>query len=725
MSGPEEPGPEPEPLCVICGQSHPPEENHFYSYTEEVDDDLICHVCLQALLDPLDTPCGHTYCALCLTNFLLERDFCPVDRKPLVLQSCRRASVLVHKLLDKLPVTCPFTEHCSQVLQRCQLQRHFQTSCKGASHYGLTKDRKRRSQDSSQDDGCQDGGGAARPGGPLGPDTAGRPTGEPGLDNPAYVPAPDDGPAAGGAPGPDRGDRSRSFHFERSAFRSRSFKRIHRALSILRRTKSGSAVASPTRPENPRAPEEAFPRLHHLIPAGEITSIKISRAHPGESLAIRVVGGRETPLAHIIVQHIYRHGVVARDGRLLPGDMILKVDGLDIGHVPHHYALALLRRPGHALRLTVLRERRLRPSGGPAPDAPGPPRGSFHLALDRHGPGERLGVKLASGPDGTGVYVAGLLEGGLAARDGQLRENDRLLAVNGRDLRHGGAEAAAQLIQASEKQVHLVVSRQAWGPAPLQEAHWTPVGRLPPPPAAPEDAAPRGASCHEKVVSVHKEPDEPLGMTVAGGAGGPPPPEWDLPLYVLSVEPGGLVARDGRIKTGDVLLSVNGTDLTGVSRGEAVALLKSTASLVVLRVLEVRGHEPPEAGGDGRTPSDDPPSPADNGERGPTWVMWLELPWYLSSCRDVSLRRTPPASLGFSLVGGDDEELGGNKPFFIKSLVEGTPAYNDGRIRCGDILLAVNGQPTAGLTHARLTRMLKGLKGRVTLTLVSWPGTFL
>ena len=27
------------------------------------------------------------------------------------------------------------------------------------------------------------------------------------------------------------------------------------------------------------------------------------------------------------------------------------------------------------------------------------------------------------------------------------------------------------------------------------------------------------------------------------------------------------------------------------------------------------------------------------------------------------------------------EEYNGNKPFFIKSIVEGTPAYNDGRIR--------------------------------------------
>lgn len=68
-----------------------------------------------------------------------------------------------------------------------------------------------------------------------------------------------------------------------------------------------------------------FPRLYHLIPDGEITCIKINRTDPHENLAIRIVGGSETPLVHIIIQHIYRDGVIARDGRLLPGDMILKV----------------------------------------------------------------------------------------------------------------------------------------------------------------------------------------------------------------------------------------------------------------------------------------------------------------------------------------------------------------------------------------------------------------
>nr|XP_005555349.1 E3 ubiquitin-protein ligase LNX isoform X2 [Macaca fascicularis] len=675
---------DPEALCAVCGQAHSLEENHFYSYPEDVDDDLICHICLQALLDPLDTPCGHTYCTLCLTNFLVEKDFCPMDRKSLVLQHCKKSSILVNKLLNKLLVTCPFREHCAQVLQRCDLEHHFQTSCKGASHYGLTKDRKRRSQD-----GCPDGCASLTAMAPS-PEvsaaaTISLMTDEPGLDNPAYVSSAEDGQPAVSPVDSGRSNRTRARPFERSTIRSRSFKKINRALSVLRRTKSGSAVANHAdqgreNSENTTAPE-VFPRLYHLIPDGEITSIKINRVDPSESLSIRLVGGSETPLVHIIIQHIYRDGVIARDGRLLPGDIILKVNGMDISNVPHNYAVRLLRQPCQVLWLTVLREQKFRSrNNGQALDAYGSRDDSFHVILNKSSPEEQLGIKLVRKVDEPGVFIFNVLDGGVADRHGQLEENDRVLAINGHDLRYGSPESAAHLIQPLHPKI----------------------------------------TCHEKVVNIQKDPGESLGMTVAGGASHR---EWDLPIYVISVEPGGVISRDGRIKTGDILLNVDGVELTEVSRSEAVALLKRTSSSIVLKALEVKEYEPQE---DCSSPAalDSNHNMAPPSDWSPSWVMWLELPRCLYNCKDIILRRNTAGSLGFCIVGGY-EEYNGNKPFFIKSIVEGTPAYNDGRIRCGDILLAVNGRSTSGMIHACLARLLKELKGRITLTIVSWPGTFL
>ncbi|XP_004681532.1 PREDICTED: E3 ubiquitin-protein ligase LNX [Condylura cristata] len=525
-------------------------------------------------------------------------------------------------------------------------------------------------------------------------------------------------------------DSDQSRPFERSTVKSRSFKKINRALSVLRRTKSGSAVANQAdqgreNSEHTSSPE-VFPRLYHLIPDGEVTCIKINRVDPNESLSIRLVGGSETPLVHIIIQHIYRGGLIARDGQLLPGDIILKVNGMDISNVPHQYALRLLRQPCQVLRLTVLREQKFRSrNNGQTLDFHGPRDGSFHVILNKSSPEEQLGIKLVRKVDEHGVFIYNMLNGGVADRQGQLEENDRVLAINGHDLRNGSPESAAHLIQASERRVPLVVSRQVrlQSPCIFQEAGWS--GSSSPSPGQ-EDRSnivkpPHPTiTFHEKMVSVRKDPSESLGMTIAGGASHS---EWDLPIYVISVEPGGVISRDGRIKTGDILLNVNGVELTAVNRSEAVALLKSTCSSVVLKALEVKEHAPQE---DCSSPAalDSSHNMAPPGDWSPSWVMWLELPRYLYKCKDVILRRNTAGSLGFCIVGGY-EEYNGNKPFFIKSIVEGTPAYNDGRIRCGDILLAVNGKSTSGMIYACLARMLKELKGKITLTIVSWPGTFL
>ncbi|KAM5282050.1 E3 ubiquitin-protein ligase LNX isoform 3-T4 [Hipposideros larvatus] len=608
---------------------------------------------------------------------------------------------------------------------------HFLYSelCKGASHYGLTKDRKRRSQD-----GCPDGC-ASLTAMALSPEvsaaaTISLMTDEPGLDNPAYVATAEDGQPANSPSDFGRSNRTRARPFERSSIRSRSFKKINRALSVLRRTKSGNVVANQADQgrenfENTTAPA-VFPRLYHLIPDGEITSIRINRVDPNESLSIRLVGGSETPLVHIIIQYIYRDGVIARDGRLLPGDIILKVNGMDISNVPHNYALRLLQQPCQVLRLTILREQKFRSrTNGQALDTYGPRDDSFHVILNKSSPEEQLGIKLVRKVDEPGVFIFNVLDGGVADRHGQLEENDRVLAINGHDLRYGSPESAAHLIQASERRVHLIVSRQVHQQSPdiFQEAGWSSNGSRSPGPGDRSNTSKPlhpAVTCHEKVVSVRKDPSESLGMTVAGGASHR---EWDLPIYVISVEPGGVISRDGRIKTGDILLNVNGTELTEVSRSEAVALLKSTSSSVVLKALEVKQCEPQE---DSSSPTalDSNHNRAPPGDWSPSWVMWLKLPRYLYNCKDVILRRNTAGSLGFCIVGGY-EEYNGNKPFFIKSIVEGTPAYNDGRIRCGDILLAVNGRSTSGMIHACLARMLKELKGKITLTIVSWPGTFL
>lgn len=85
--------------------------------------------------------------------------------------------------------------------------------------------------------------------------------------------------------------------------------------------------------------------------------------------------------------------------------------------------------------------------------------------------------------------------------------------------------------------------------------------------------------------------------------------------------------------TGDVLLNINGIDLTNLSHSEAVAMLKASAAspAVVLKALEVQIME--EAA---QTSEEQPGALSENeydASWSPSWVMWLGLPRYQEHSR--------------------------------------------------------------------------------------------
>ncbi|XP_047578943.1 ligand of Numb protein X 2 isoform X6 [Lutra lutra] len=544
------------PLCFECGQQHWTRENHLYNYQNEVDDDLVCHICLQPLLQPLDTPCGHTFCCKCLKNFLQEKDFCPLDRKRLHFKLCKKSSILVHKLLDKLLVLCPFSSVCQDVMQRCDLEAHLKNRCPGASHRRLALER--RKTDKAQTEIENESGTTI-------------------IDLPGTLSLETDCSGTGTAP-----------------------------------TECSLTSASlPAWPEEPGLDNPAFEENTATdttqqpvsLPEGEITTIEIHRSNPYIQLGISIVGGNETPLINIVIQEVYRDGVIAKDGRLLAGDQILQASG-------------------ERVDLTIARLGKSQP-GNPVRDA-GAQSSSQHHA---------------------------------------------------QPLYHNRPSSHKDLTQC--------------------------------------------VTCQEKHITVKKEPHESLGMTVAGGRGSK---SGELPIFVTSVPPHGCLARDGRIKRGDILLNINGIDLTNLSHSEAVAMLKASAAspAVVLKALEVQIVE--EAA---QATEEQPGTFSENeydSSWSPSWVMWLGLPSALHSCHDIVLRRSYLGSWGFSIVGGYEENHT-NQPFFIKTIVLGTPAYYDGRLKCGDMIVAVNGLSTVGMSHSALVPMLKEQRNKVTLTVICWPGS--
>uniref|UniRef100_A0A8C3V973 LNX2 protein n=1 Tax=Catharus ustulatus TaxID=91951 RepID=A0A8C3V973_CATUS len=634
-------------LCCECGQAHPLLDNHLYNFQDEVDDELICHICLQPLLQPMDTPCGHTYCFKCLENFMQEYNFCPMDRKKLSFQQCHKSSLLVRNLLDKLLVLCPFKAECQQTMQRCELEAHLHNRCPGFKKYKSELQRKKNPISKGKED--------------------------PPAKGEANTPKDPEVPSGG---------------------------------SSLVAESSGAAVVSLGTAEpglvNPafEETEEAdLPQRTSLV--AETTTIEIHREDPEEELGMRIVGGKDTPLGNIVVQEVLRDSVIAADGRIAPGDHILEVNGVNISSVTHCQAVSFLRHPGPVVQLMVLQEKGF--SKAAQQECSSSAREVIHVTLVKRDRSEPLGIKLIRKTDEAGIFILDLLEGGLAAKNGKLSRNDRVLSINGQDLRQGTPEAAAQIIQVSS-----VMERLTVADGRANRAHQ---GKLHSPKSLSWKDLPQGYVSHEKTVAIKKEPKESLGITIGGGRDN----KNKLPIYVTSVQPIGCLFRDGRIKRGDVLLSINGIDLTHLNYYEAVSALKSNAAShsVTLKALEILSLNSPEASLDIR-------------EQGfswsPLWITWLGLPSYLHFCQDIVLSKGNLESWGFSIVGGFEESKG-NQPFFIKTIVPGTPAFRDRKLKCGDEIVAVNGVPAIGMSNSELIPMLKEQRNKVTLTVVSWPGS--
>uniref|UniRef100_A0A8C5N477 Ligand of Numb protein X 2-like n=1 Tax=Leptobrachium leishanense TaxID=445787 RepID=A0A8C5N477_9ANUR len=668
----------PPDLCSECGQPHLVNENHVYNFQDEVDDELVCHICLQPLLQPMDTPCGHTYCLRCLKDFLKEKDFCPMDRKKLYIHDCHRSSLLVRNLLDKLAVICPFMADCKHVMQRCELEPHLRNRCVGFKKYRGENESKRN---------------------PLS-------VGKEHHDAQTQVP------------------------------------RASGISDVLAESSLAAIVAlGTTEPGlvNPAFDEQDDDQPHRTSLVAETSNIDLHREDPEEELGMRIVGGRDTPLGNIVVQEVLKDSLVANDGKLTPGDHILEVNGINVSNVSHSQAITLLRQPCSVLHLTVLQEKGFsqRASNPDSNTAVGASKEVIHVSLVKRDRSEPLGIKLVRKTEESGVFVLDLLDGGLAAKDGKLRCNDRVLSINGQDLRPGTPETAAQIIQISEARVNFVVLRQATPQAmdlseegassgnssssssnggspvlPRKRPSQHPCRRKP---ASYKDL-PQTLNGLEKVLSVKKEPKESLGITIGGGRDH----KNKLPIYVSSIQPVGCLYRDGRIRKGDILLSINGTDLASLCYMEAVSVLKSNATshTVVLKTLDFALGE--------RTSEVSEATAEIPKERGgmwsPLWVSWLSLPSALHWCRHISLRKSTFESWGFSIVGGY-EEAKGNQPFFIKTIVPATPAFFDGRLKCGDEIVEVNGVSVPGMSNSQLIPMLKEQKNRVTLTVVSWPGS--
>uniref|UniRef100_A0A669CQX8 Multiple PDZ domain crumbs cell polarity complex component n=1 Tax=Oreochromis niloticus TaxID=8128 RepID=A0A669CQX8_ORENI len=439
-----------------------------------------------------------------------------------------------------------------------------------------------------------------------------------------------------------------------------------------------------------------------IIPGCE-TTIDISKGRTG--LGLSIVGGCDTLLGAIIIHEVYEEGAASKDGRLWAGDQILEVNGIDLRAASHDEAINVLRQTPQRVRLTVYRDE--------AQYKEEDLWDSFTVELHKN-PGQGLGLSIVGRRNDTGVFVSDIVKGGLVDADGQLMQGDQILSVNGEDVRSATQEAVAALLKCCVGSITMEVGRFKAGPfhserrlsqssqmsetgsAKVVSQPCSDPGTLP---GDPDKLNPE----HQEVRTVEftKGPADSLGVSIAGGVGSP---LGDIPIFIAMMNPVGLAAQTQNLKIGDRIVSICGTSAEGMSHSQAVALLKNATGTIQLQVV---------AGGD--TTVTGPPQEQVGGALTPTCIFQDDLgpPQY----KTITLDRGPDG-LGFSIVGGYGSPHG-DLPIYVKTVFGKGAAAEDGRLKRGDQIMAVNGQTLEGVSHEEAVSILKRTKGTVTLTVLS------
>ncbi|XP_055061375.2 multiple PDZ domain protein isoform X2 [Misgurnus anguillicaudatus] len=433
-----------------------------------------------------------------------------------------------------------------------------------------------------------------------------------------------------------------------------------------------------------------------IIP-GCINTIDICKGHTG--LGLSIVGGCNTVLGVIVIHEVNNGGAAHRDGRLWAGDHILEVNGIDLRMATHEEALSVLRLSPQRVRLCIYRDQvtDTHQHDHIQNHAPEDMWDLFSVNLTLK-PGQGLGFNIVGKRNDTGIFVSEITRGGVADLDGRLLLGDQILSVNGDDIRAASQEYAGTLLQSCSGPVLLEVARFKALPHytygnQLGEADVPHLSSL-----STNDSADGNVDIRTVTVQKHECDSVELGMRGTQG---------HTTIYISNLDPTTPAAQSGLLQLGASLISINGTSTENLSVAEAKSLLRNSSGTVTLQVMQSSCV----TGGSFKDQSSlFPSSPG-------LWENLKNKPHSFPQFQTITLERGS-AGLGFSIVGGFGSSHG-DLPIYVKNVFPKGAAVDDGRLRRGDQLLAVNGQSLEGVTHAEAVEILRQTSGPVTLQILS------
>jgi C-terminal processing protease CtpA/Prc len=224
--------------------------------------------------------------------------------------------------------------------------------------------------------------------------------------------------------------------------------------------------------------------------------------------------------------------------------------------------------------------------------------------------------------------------------------------------------------------------------------------------------------CDIYVVVLHKDmPTGGGGITLAGGA------DYESKeITVHKIINNSAADRDGRIRRGDRVLSINGKSIKNCTHREALEILKAPRPELVLVLSRDNSGRTSSATRSSLSRASSLSSVLDVIDEPGCDRIDSSCPSH--SSQDVAniegavniVLEKDKVGLGFTLQGGKDSPLG-NKPLTINRIFSCGAAERDGRLRFGDELLAINGTLTTGMTRTEAWNFLKRLpEGLISFT---------
>ncbi|XP_017575511.1 discs large homolog 1-like protein isoform X1 [Pygocentrus nattereri] len=229
----------------------------------------------------------------------------------------------------------------------------------------------------------------------------------------------------------------------------------------------------------------------------KVMEIKLVKGPKGLGFSIAGgVGNQHIPGDNsIYVTKIIEGGAAHKDGRLQIGDKLLAVNSACLEEVTHEHAVTALKNTTDVVYLKVAKPNSVFMNDSFAPpditnsysqhmenhisppnflSQPVPPASSGRYSptpKTTHGEDDMtreprkvvlhrgatgLGFNIVGGEDGEGIFISFILAGGPADLSGELRKGDRLVSVNGVDLRSATHEQAAATLKNAGQTVTIV-----------------------------------------------------------------------------------------------------------------------------------------------------------------------------------------------------------------------------------------------------------------------------